>query len=166
MADARIHIEGLEPLLQQITTLAELRAVQARLKSAGLYVKGKVAQYPEATAANRPGRMTLRGKGTRNVRMVPMGWYERGAGWRNPSGRLRATSETLGRRWTIRTENSGMTVIIGNNASYAPLAQDEEKQSKYLKLYGWKTAQAVMREETHTVTRYLRETIETIVGGK
>lgn len=156
MAEATLRIEGLADLLKKIDTLAQLRQVQGAIRAAALHVKGKVAVYPPETAANKPGRTDRRGR--------PMGWYERGAGWHSASGKLYARSETLGRKWTIKTENAGLTAVIGNNASYARYVQDADLQARFMAAYGWRTAQDVLEQESDLVTRYVREAVEKAVA--
>lgn len=166
MSDEYVSIDGLVPLLSKITTLVELRQVRGVLLQAARDIRADVKTYPPLTAANRPGRMTIYGRGTSKVRMGPMGWYERGAGWRSPSGRLGTVSETLGKKWAITTENSGMTVTIGNNASYAPLVQDEGNQTQRMRMYGWKTIQTVLRENIEPTNRYIMQHVQAILEGK
>ena len=114
-------IKGMKKLTRKLDTLAKLKGAKRGLKAGAVHVKGKIAQYPPSTTANSPGNPTGR-------------WYERGYGprWlRKRKGGVggRKTSETLGRKWATRSLNSGLTQMIGNNASYAEFVHDAEEQA-------------------------------------
>lgn len=81
-----LDIEGFDELLKAIDAAPQTARpiLRQAMQRALLLVKAIVADYPPATEANRPGRMTLINRGKRNVRMVPMGYYERGQGWWYP----------------------------------------------------------------------------------
>jgi hypothetical protein len=50
-----------------------------------------------------------------------------------------------------------MTGIVGNNASYARLVQDRDRQTRYHKGTGWVTAQAAVNREQTTIQRAIAE---------
>lgn len=81
-----LEIDGFDELLRAIDTAPQTARPLLRqaMQRALLLVKAIVADYPPATEANRPGRMTVINRGKRNARMVPMGYYERGQGWWYP----------------------------------------------------------------------------------
>lgn len=148
MANNAIEIEGLDKALRKIKSLEDMSAVSSALQAAAVHVKGKIAQYPPASEANLPKE-----RGT---------WYERGYGTRWPGGGRR-TSETLGRKWTIGSRNRGLTWIVGNNVSYGPYVQDEDKQAAFHKRRGWKTTQTVAKEEAETVNKFVKKEIDRIL---
>lgn len=141
---ATVETIGMDQVIKRIDTVADVKRVSTGLRAAALHVKGKIAKYPPKTIANSPSEMR---------------WYERNYGprWRRKDGSIggRKTSESLGKKWTDTTENSGLTVIVGNNVSYAPYVQDEEKQASFHKARGWKTAQGVVRDEMDTIMRFV-----------
>lgn len=147
-----MRIEGLEPLIKKIKTVEQLRGLASTLRAAAVYLKGKAATYPPATAANSPERNR---------------WYERGFGprWRVKNGQVhgRKTSQTLGRKWTIGTENNGLTVTIGNNVRYGPYVQDPDKQASHMKAIGWKTTEEIIEDSRLVVERFVKEKVEQIV---
>jgi hypothetical protein len=164
MADEMIRIEGLQELIKLVTDLEQLKPIKASLKAAGLYLKGRVAVYPAQT---RPTRESVYGSSFKTEKQrrfffaalkkgeidVP---YRRGAS----SG-----SETFGRRWTVGTTNNGLRVMVGNNASYGPLLMDEEKQSLYARAVGWRTVQAIMKEERDKVTEIVADGLQRAIRG-
>lgn len=126
-----------------------LPALKAGIKAATLYVKGKISPYPPATAAN--------------AQHYPGTWYERGYGprWMRKDGSIhgRKTSETLGRKWATRTQDDGLTGIVGNKASYGPYVQDRDFQARFHGARGWKTVQDVAEAEAESVRQIIRDSI-------
>jgi len=148
-----IKINGMDELLKKINTLEQMDGVKNAMRAAALHVKGKIAEYPPESEANRPGR-------------IPS-WYERGWGtkWNLAGGGTGGikTSETLGRRWTIGKRDNGLTQVIGNNASYGPQVQDERNQAPFHKRRGWKTIQDVAKDETDEVLKFIKDEVEKIL---
>ena len=149
MANDRIVIEGLPELIKKIDNLQDMKRVNTAMRAAALHVKGKIAQYPPESEANRPKE-----RGT---------WYERGYGTRWPGGG-RKTSQTLGRKWTIASRDKGLTQIVGNNVTYGPYVQDEDMQAWFHKRRGWKTTQTVAEEEADTVVKFVKSEIDKIIN--
>jgi len=139
-----IHVEGAAELIKRLVSLEQMRNVKNAIIEASYDLKGRIAEYP--TRSSRPNWM-LRGNSDRAKRMragffaklksgeiqVP---YRRGA---SPG------SERLGARWAVSTENSGWRGVVGNNASYARLVQDSEKQTGYHRGTGWITTNQVVK---------------------
>lgn len=148
-----IRIDGVDKVLARFDKFRP--AVTGAIRAAGLHVKGAVAIYPPATDANRPGP-------------YPKRWYKRGTGpfWALKGGgaHYRDTSEKLGQRWTVKSEDMGMTVIVGNNVSYGKYVQDEGYQSQAHQRHGWKTIQTVAREEAERVKRMVLDAIRRAMG--
>ena len=151
-----IRIEA-DDLLRKLTTLAQFRQVKAAMRNAGIFIRGKIATYPGAR--HGPAIPGAKSWGARQRRgffaklrsgeiEVP---YRRGA---SPG------SERLGAKWTTEARNNGMTVIVGNNASYARLVQDADKQTRYHKMTGWITTDEVMQKYGPTVVKYVRDAIQ------
>jgi hypothetical protein len=152
-----INIDA-DDLIRKITTLQELRRVKAAMKMAGVFLRGKMATYPARRFGPNPG---LRGKSEKAAKM------RRGFFAKLRSGEIEVPyrrgispgSETLGRRWTVTQSGDGMTVTIGNNASYAQLVQSADKQTQYHKTTGWLTEQEAEERHGDEVVRYVREAI-------
>jgi len=126
------------------------------IKDMGVHVKGKIAKYPPSSEANAPAG-------------VGKSWYERGYGtrWLRRDGSIggRKTSETLGRKWTSRTRNGGLTAVVGNNVSYGPFVQGSE-QADFHKRRGWKTTDDVAAEENEFVLRKIQKKVDQILASK
>lgn len=155
MAD--IHIAGLDRLYAKFRTIEGLRPLVDEIQACGIYLKGKIAQYPRATFANAPGE-------------YPSRWYQRGYGpkWALKSGGVHGikTSETLGRRWTKDSRDNGLTAVIGNNTSYGPYVQSEEDQTIFHGVYGWQTDEDIVKQERNYVVGRLRKRIEKMLESK
>lgn len=165
-----IEINGLSEVIAKIKAAGDLGFINAVLTEAAVYLKGKVDEYPPSKSG--PGRISLRTH-------RPMGWYKRGTGWMSPivrNGRAiryvnyRATSETLGRKWTIASQGP-MTVVLGNNVSYGPYVQSAVRvggagpQSRLLRAYGWKTVETVLAEEESKVIKQIEARLIKQAGG-
>lgn len=160
------------PYLKKAMTLS-VRAVQER-----------VAEYPNATEANQPGRISMKTH-------KPMGYYERGRGWWYPLttdrtlggkmgkslGQVKAgakikktttakgyrlagggESEMLGRSWdaqTIEQENA-IIGLIGNNTSYATYVQGD-KQWRVHAARDWITVDTALEESQDDINRFFQE---------
>lgn len=156
MADT-IVIKGLDKLQRKLGNIKP--AVVRGIKAGTLHVKGKIDQYPAATQANQPKQYS---KGQWNT------WYERGWGskWALAGGGWHGvkSSETLGRKWTTKTENNGLTGVVGNNVSYGPYVQGGDsaphKQAAAMKRIGWKTTDEVIDQEAQAVTDFIKSEIE------
>ncbi len=163
MADDQLTVKGLPELVAKIKNLSQLRAAQGALKAAGLHIKGLVAVYPPRRHLTRYqvyGRTWESAKQRR-----AFFWLLRKGKIEVPYRRGESPgSQTFGRRWTISTANSGMTVIVGNNTNYGPLLMDREQQTRYAKVVGWDTVQGVIEEEGPTVSRFLMQVIERIIA--
>jgi hypothetical protein len=118
-------------------------------------------EYPEATAANRPGRVDGKGR--------PMGYYERNRGqWypikHKPVGgvakfgkaqgivrarkaqraqgvfafKLNPTSQQLGKSWTseVQVGNAEIVGVVGTDVTYAPAVQGVDQAAVFAQI-GW-----------------------------
>lgn len=146
-----IKIEGIDNLIKKLGPLEGLRCIKPPIKASALHIKGKVDQYPAASEANTPGDH----------------WYERGYGsrWQRKDGSFggKRSSETLGRKWTIAEVNGGLGAIIGNNVSYGPFVQDEDKQASFHGARDWPTIQKVTKDEADYVTRIIKDAVDAIL---
>lgn len=143
-----ISVEGLEEKIRALQKLAKLDSVKAAIRAGALHIKGKINIYPPSTIANNPAQKR---------------WYERGYGsrWMTKYGvHGRQTSETLGRKWTIKETNGGMGAVIGNNVSYASWVHDPQMQTGFHAAHGWKTTEQVADAERDTVTREIVSAID------
>lgn len=158
-----IHIDGMDDLLDRITTLAQLKGIGKYVKAAAIHVKGKIAHYPAQRHGPNPG---LYGSSARAERM------RRGFFARLRSGEIEVPyrrgaspgSESLGRKWTIAQSNAGLTATVGNNVSYGPLVQSDKRQTAYHAATGWKTVEQVRFEERTTVIDFIRDGIERLLS--
>jgi hypothetical protein len=152
-----IRVEGLDKLIRKLEGLGKLGYLRAGIKAATAHVKGKVNKYPPSSEANSP-----KGPGGGS-------WYQRGYGsrWirRDGSQGGSKTSQTLGRRWTIRTENDGLTGIIGNNVTYSPFVHDKDKQTDFHAARGWMTTEKVAEQEAATVRKFIEAEIRKAIAG-
>jgi hypothetical protein len=145
-------IKGMDELVRKLDTIAKLKGAKRGLKAGAVHVRGKIAQYPPSTMANSPTNPTGR-------------WYERSFGprWlRKRSGTIggRKTSERLDAKWAQRSRDSGLTQVIGNNASYAKYVHDAEEQAGFHGRRGWKTDAQVLRDEGDTVLEFIKNEVE------
>ena len=156
MATKPVKIEGMDALLRKLDNVTSLRSAKKALKAGAIHIKGVIAEYPPADAANSPSNVDGR-------------WYERGYGprWirkrrRKKGGQLGGykTSETLGKKWTVAERNRGMTQVIGNNVSYGEWVQSEEKQSKVMAGRGWITDEQAIKQEGDTVLGFVKDEID------
>lgn len=134
-----IEITGLDALQRKLGNLVADATINRAIKASAVHLKGKVSKYP----ANQPPA---------NPRI----WYVRGFGskWRRKDGSIgqRQSSETLGKRWTIRTGNRW--AVVGNNASYGPYVQDPQRQTKVMARRNWKTTAQVSAEERDKIMSF------------
>ena len=145
MSEATIKIEGLDELVKALEKypVQMKQGMRTTTKGALEILRGEIAQYPSASAANR--RPGVNGRS----------WYERGYGTRTVTGRGYPTSEMLGRSWVTRIEGGPHSVLgtVGTNASYAPYVQDRGRQSRWHKRRGWKTIQDAVKAKATTIKR-------------
>jgi hypothetical protein len=94
-----LEIRGFDELLQALRDAPEQARplVEAALQDSLALLHERLASYPPASAANRPGRTRIV-KRSGQVREVPQGYYERGRGWWYPVMRARTLGERLGVR--------------------------------------------------------------------
>lgn len=148
-----IQLKGLDRLKIKLGHIPP--GMKAGVKAATLHVKGKIAKYPPTTEANMP--KTFQSGGNNR-------WYQRGWGSKYvlKSGTVHGTksSEILGKAWTIKIRNDGLTGVIGNDTEYGPYVQDTDKQAAPLKRIGWKTTGQVADEERETVLKFIQNQVE------
>ena len=146
-----VEVQGLDELMKKLDTVAKLEGAKRGIKAAALFIKGKVAEYPPASSANAAGG-------------YPKRWYQRGAGpryaRRDGSVGGRNTSETLGRKWTIKMQSGGLGAIVGNNVSYGPYVQDEQRQARFHKRRGWKTTKRIIDHHSKQVVEMVAKEID------
>jgi hypothetical protein len=145
MADVSIKIEGLDKLVSRLGRVGGLSGVRAAIKGAAIHVLNRMKEYPVARHAPQPFVSDRQ----------RIGFFKRlrAGDIEVPYRRAQSPgSQSMKHRWAMRTEDNGLTAVVGNNASYARLVQDEEKQTKYHKTTGWGTVQGVMKEERDLVT--------------
>lgn len=146
---------GLDEVLKKLERLGKMEAVKATMKAVGLYMKGKVSIAPPV---KRLARAAVYGEtffspqqrgfffGALDAGVIEVPYV------RNSS----PGSESITKRWTNKVSQDGMSVTIGNNASYALLLHgSEEEQSKYAEEVGWKRADQTVEEEEPKVYEML-----------
>lgn len=151
----RVHIEGLEQLQRRFGLLpAEvMRVINAAMGGAVEIIRGGVAKYPKATAANKPPGLN------------GYSWYERGFGTRTVTGRAYPTSETLGKSWTTKVTpiSGGVRGTVGTRTSYAPFVQDKERQAAFHRARGWPTVQGVLEARAEKIAALFRAAIQRVL---
>ena len=147
-----VRIEGLEPLLRKLDNLEDLKKIKPALKAGAVHVMGAIKPYPPSSIANSPSNPTGR-------------WYKRGFGTITATGRKYETSETLDKKWTVKSRDRGFTQVVGNNVSYGPYVQSAEDQAKIHGERGWKTDQQVAEEEADTVIDFVKDKVDKILEG-
>lgn len=123
-----------------LSALSQMRGLRRGLAGGAVHLQGKAATYPPE-------------------RHAPQGFtsdaQRRGFFARLRSGEIQVpyvrgfapTSENLGQRWTVEERDDGLTQVVGNNATYAPLVQGAGRQTLYHKVTGWKTDEQILAEE-------------------
>jgi hypothetical protein len=147
---AKVEVKNLQRLVRKLNDLEKLEAIKPALQAAALHVKGVIAVYPPSSEANTPGQKR---------------WYERGYGPRWPGGG-RKTSEILGKRWTIKARDGGLTQVVGNNASYAVYVQSKERQAWFHAKRGWKTDREVLASERDQIVKLLTDSVRKVLERK
>lgn len=140
--------QGFDEAKARVAELKKSSRIRAAVKAAAEHMKGKISQYPPASEANSPSR----GR-----------WYERGYGpkWSTKNGvHGRKTSETLGRKWTVKTLEGGLAAEVGNNVSYSPYVHDDDKQASFHAARGWKTLEQIIKQEQKKVVRMVTKIVE------
>jgi hypothetical protein len=144
----KIDTGDLEKVARKLNVLP---AFKDGIKAGAIYVKGVIAEYPPMSSGNMPGA-------------YPKKWYVRGKGphWALKGGGIhfRRTSEVLGKRWTHKIFNDGLSAVVGNNASYAPYVQSREHQPPWHKAHGWNTAENVVETENDEVIKRIQMFID------
>ncbi len=147
MPSVVMTVTGLDDLIRRIERAGKVEVIRAALKAGAAHIKSIVSVYPPSSEANMP-----------NSRR----WYQRGWGvkWMRADGTVNGyhTSETLGRRWTVRSTN--YTATIGNNSSYAPYVHDPDDQAYFHAERGWKTTEQVAEDERETIENFIVSEIE------
>lgn len=152
---ATFEIEGMDKLERVLREFPEETNAQMRvaMQGGGEIVRGAVAVYPPASAANSP-------PGIDGYR-----WYERGFGTRTRTGRAYPTSQALGRSWNVEVKGTGTTIkgIVGTPVTYARWAQDRERQVWFHKQRGWRTIQDALDQKRDELQAYFAQAIERAV---
>nr|ASV43911.1 hypothetical protein [Hot spring virus BHS1] len=156
---AEIKLEGQEKLLARLESLGRLDMVKAGIQAAAVYLKGKLSQYPPS---RRLTRAEVYGQTFQTDRQ------RRGFFAKLRSGEIEVPyrrgespkSQRFKAGWTIAAQNSGMTVVIGNDTEYGPLLMEKEMQSLYAKRVGWRTIDAVVDDERPEVLRIVKDSID------
>lgn len=144
-----------------IDSLRRLTGVKTGLKEGAVYFKGKMDDYPAQKAISRQAaygqtfftdvqRRAFFAKLNDGEITVP--YRRRGAGG-------------LAGKWSVNEQDGGMTQVVGNNADYAPLAYDANRQSRLLKMIGWRTIQEVLAAEKAAIERIIRNAIQRTISG-
>lgn len=156
MAKVGISIDTRE-LAKIAESLDIMPAFKSGMYAAGIYLKGVISEYPASSVANQskpyPGRWYQRGYGTRYIKK---------------SGGMggKKTSETLGKRWTVKKSNAGMTVTVGNNTSYGKWVQGHTKQTKFHNARGWLTTGDVVEKESNKALNIIMDFISAKIEGR
>jgi hypothetical protein len=154
-----ITIKGIEHLTAKLTALSGMGEVKSAIQKAGYHVKGKIATYPSGgqhrpqpftSAKQRRGFFYHLKKGDIQVP------YRRG---------MSPGSKAMGRKWTVKATDGGLTATVGNNVDYGPLVQGPNSQTRYHQKTGWKTTTQVMDDERDTVQKYVQEAVRKVLNS-
>jgi len=153
-----IKITGVNAIRSLLNPDLAMRGVKEGIKKATAHVQDNIAQYPPSPKG-RPqfpnGFKTLR-------QQRYFFWALRHGEIVVPYPRGEPPSETLGRKWTTKITDGGLTGVVGNNASYAQWVQSGKKQSRYHKLTGWKTDAQIIKSEAAMVNDIVNKELESV----
>lgn len=145
----KVEIKGLEELQAAIAKFPKQSAIY--LGYAGNEAAKKVIlateglqKYPPATEANSP----------------PAPYYKRGMGMVYKNG-VRATSENLGKQWTVKRE--GFNTEIGNRASYAKWVHGDDTQATFMAPKGWRKLREVTEEKMTAVIKVYQTWVDKLL---
>jgi hypothetical protein len=153
-----IQLRGYSELELKLGKITALRWASAGILAAATHLKGKIARYPAVSRRPQPFVSDKQRRGffakLRSGEIeVP---YIRGS---SPG------SERLGQSWAVKTRNQGLTAVIGNDASYGRLVQDQSEQVRYHRDTGWQTVQDVVEQERRRVTEFFAEHLRRAMRG-
>jgi len=151
-----VEIRGLDELSRKLDSFKELKQLIPALEASAEHIEGVVKEYAPDSEANMPA-----GPGSR--------WYQRGYGprWMRKDGSWggRKTSEVLRAQWSVRSKNRGLTWVIGNRVSYGKYVHGDE-QAWFHKQRGWKTIYDVVKEESDTILKFVKDRVDKILAGR
>jgi hypothetical protein len=155
---ASIEIRGLDKLQKRFASVTP--GIKAGVKAATEHIELQVKKYPPLTLANQPKTYKTGAQNTWYQRGWGGKWALAGGGWHG-----KKSSEQLQQKWTSRMINSGLTGIVGNNASYAIYVMGERKdQAEALKKIGWKSVEDIAEDEAPTVANFITQHVEKALG--
>lgn len=139
MAFIDIQVQA-DQAINGLAALSQMRGLRRGLAGGAVHLQGKAAVYPPERHAPQPFTSDAQRRGffaklRAGEIQVP---YPRG---------FASTSEQLGQRWAIEERDGGLTQVVGNNATYAPLVHSAERQTYYHRVTGWKTVEQIGNEE-------------------
>ena len=148
-----IRLEGYDDLLRRVTTLAQLKHLQAAVKAAGEHVKRAIDVYPHHTPRPQPFVSDKQRRGF--FAKLRAGEIE------VPYRR----TDSLKHGWNVTTRNAGLTAVVGNSVAYGPLVQSAEKQTGYHATTGWITDREVVSNEREAVLDFIAQELQKAVNG-
>lgn len=148
-----------EAAINGLNALAQMRGLRRGLAGAAAHLQGVAARYPGERHDSQPFVSDAQRRGffarlRSGEIQVP---YVRG---------FAPTSEQLGQRWTVEERDGGLTQVVGNNASYAPLVQSAQRQTTYHRITGWKTDEQIINEEGPRVNEIVNAEIAADVEAR
>lgn len=120
-----------------LTRLESAEPFKAGLKAMGGYLRGRMAVYPP-TDGTRPPQKFVSERQRR--------WFFAALNDGSLKIPYRRTGN-LAKKWGQSEEDGGLTVIVGNDAGYAPFVVGHETQAVYMRSLGWKTTADVVEAE-------------------
>jgi len=158
----QIRIEGMDELLAKLDRIGKLTAIRSVMRAAALYLKGKLAQYPEQMHLTRASVYGAPFQSEKQQRYffwalkageieVP---YHRGES---------ARSERLGQSWTIDDQDGGLTQVIGNDTSYGKLVMgsyDQGEQSEFMHQSGWTPYDQIVDAYEDTIIQNVQDAMD------
>jgi hypothetical protein len=148
--------KGFAEAVAKLRKLEQLQALAPTIKAGGLHAKRYLMKYPARVTQKVEFKSDKQRRYffwalKKGIIEVP---YRRG---QSPG------SETLGKKWGIKVEHGGLTVRVGNLASYGPLVQDRDRQTAMHRKTGWPTVQDVAEQQGPVIVMMIMKKIRQIL---
>lgn len=153
-----LAIKGLERVLKKLGELEGRRWLRGALGEAAETLKDYLAEAPPRSdgpvqwASERQRRWYWAARAEQGL---PLRYTREADPW----------SERLGASWTTEVAPSGLSATVGNDASYGPWVQDEERQQPMHRATGWRTIQGAIRDRGQAVIDTLRAELRRVLRG-
>ena len=151
-------VSGLDPIIAKLEGLDDPSVFRRPMNQSVLHLHNKVAAYP---SGNQHRPQPFKTDKSRRYFFAALKRGEIEVPYRRGQSPM---SETLGKKWTRRINQSDLSFIIGNNVSYGLYVQDRDNQAHIHKKIGWITIQDVVEQEEETVVRFVKAEVDKILA--